>query len=320
MQKNRDTKNRDTFYPAQIMQNTYHQTVLLRQAVDNLISDPDGIYVDLTFGGGGHSREILNRLSPKGQLLAFDQDAAAAQNTINDSRFQLLQYNFRHVQRSLRLAGIRQVAGILADLGVSSFQFDTPERGFSYRFDAFLDMRMNQQGAEQTAQTILNQKTAADLQLMFSNLGELRNAKTLAQAIVKARQRKPIETVQELLSVIEPNLIGNKYRYWGQVFQSLRMEANDEIAALQDMLAQTAAVIAPQGRLCVITFHSLEDKLVKNWVKNGCFNDTPEKDFYGNVNLPFQTVHKKPLEPSPAEIAANSRAHSAKLRVAARND
>jgi len=301
------------------MQNSYHETVLLHESVDNLISNPDGVYVDLTFGGGGHSREILSKLSPKGKLFAFDQDADAAQNAIEDSRFQLLQYNFRHLQRSLRLAGIKQVDGILADLGVSSFQFNTPERGFSYRFDAFLDMRMNQQGSEQTAQALLNQKTAEELQLMFSNLGELRNAKTLALAIVKARQRKPLETVQELLSVVEPNIIGNKYRYLGQVFQSLRMEANDELGALKEMLQQTSAVIRPQGRLCVITFHSLEDKLVKNWVKNGCFNDTPEKDFYGNVNLPFQAVHKKPVEPTAAEIEANSRAHSAKLRVAARN-
>lgn len=296
----------------------YHLPVLLTQSVDALEINPDGCYVDLTFGGGGHSREILSRLSASGRLIGFDQDEDALANIPpNEPRFQLLKYNFRYLQRALRLLGIRQVDGILADLGVSSFQFDTAERGFSYRFEAELDMRMSRDG-NITAQDILHTYTADQLQNMFGQLGEVRNARTLAQAIVQARQRKKIRTTQEFLALLEKQIIGPKYKYLGQVFQALRMEVNEELAALREMLSQTASVIKPGGLLAVITYHSLEDRLVKQWIKNGNFDAEPDKDFYGNAQVPFQSTTKKPIEPSAEEQRQNSRAHSARLRIARR--
>ncbi len=299
------------------MQEGYHESVLLHESIEALNIQPDGTYVDATFGGGGHSRAILAKLSEHGRLFAFDQDEDAQRNVPNDSRFQLLPYNFRYFYRSLRLAGVRQIDGVLADLGVSSYQFDTAERGFSYRFDAPLDMRMSQQG-KVTAQTILATYTAEKLQTMFSHLGEVRNARTLAQAIVRERQRKPIQTVAELLTILDTHIMGQRFRYLGQVFQSLRMEVNDELGALQDLLKEATQVLRPNGRLAIITFHSLEDRLVKNWVKYGTFADQPEKDVFGNFTTPLQAVHKKPIEPSEAEIKQNSRAHSARLRVASK--
>lgn len=299
------------------MQEGYHESVLLHESIEALNIQPDGTYVDATFGGGGHSRAILAKLSEHGRLFAFDQDEDAQRNVPNDSRFQLLPYNFRYFYRSLRLAGVRQIDGVLADLGVSSYQFDTAERGFSYRFDAPLDMRMSQQG-KVTAQTILATYTAEKLQTMFSHLGEVRNARTLAQAIVRERQRKPIQTVAELLTILDTHIMGQRFRYLGQVFQSLRMEVNDELGALQDLLKEATQVLRPNGHLAIITFHSLEDRLVKNWVKYGTFADQPEKDVFGNFTTPLQAVHKKPIEPSEAEIKQNSRAHSARLRVASK--
>jgi 16S rRNA (cytosine1402-N4)-methyltransferase len=297
----------------------YHLPVLLKESVDALQINPSGVYVDLTFGGGGHSREILSRLNADGRLIGFDQDEDAVANIPADEpRFQLLKYNFRVLQRALRLVGHRQVDGILADLGVSSFQFDTAHRGFSYRFEAELDMRMNQENPR-TAQDILQTYTAEQLQTMFSQLGEVRNARTLAQGIVQARSRKRIKTTQELLALLEKFIIGPKYKYLGQVFQALRMEVNEELAALREMLQQTASVIRPGGILSVITYHSLEDRLVKNWIRNGNFDSEPDRDFYGNTALPFSSTIKKPIEPSKDEQTTNSRAHSARLRVAVRN-
>lgn len=296
----------------------YHLPVLLKQSVDALEIQPDGVYIDLTFGGGGHSREILSRLSSKGKLIGFDQDQDALANVPADEpRFQLLPYNFSYLQRALRLVGLRQVDGILADLGVSSFQFDTAERGFSYRFEAQLDMRMNQEGPT-TAQDVINTYTAEQLQTMFSQLGEVRNSRTLAQTLVQARSRKKIQTTQELLAILEKVTIGPKFKYLGQVFQALRMEVNQELAVLRQMLEQTAKVIKPNGILSVITYHSLEDRLVKNWIKNGNFENQPDRDFYGNSSTPFESLHKKPIEPSEEEQRANSRAHSARLRVGRR--
>lgn len=297
----------------------YHRPVLLDECLTALDIHPDGVYVDLTFGGGGHSREILARLSPKGRLIAFDQDADAAANALADARFELLPYNFRFLSNGLRLAGVDKVDGILADLGVSSFQFDTAHRGFSYRFDAPLDMRMSQ-STTRTAADILRTYTAEDLQEMFGTLGEVRNARTLAQAIVQARQRKPIETTQEFLALLERLVMGKKFRYLGQVFQALRMEVNEEVTALQEMLQQTQRALRVGGRLAVITFHSIEDRLVKNWIKNGNFATEPERDFYGNAHTPFVPAAKKPIEPTSEEMRLNSRAHSARLRVGIRTE
>lgn len=296
----------------------YHLSVLLKESVDALNINPKGTYVDLTFGGGGHSREILSRLDADGRLIAFDQDEDALANVPeSDNRFQLLKYNFRYMQRALRLIGIKQVDGVLADLGVSSFQFDTAERGFSYRFNGPLDMRMSKENPR-TAQTIINTYTAEQLQSIFSTLGEVRNAKTLALAIVQARGRKKITTIQEFLAVVEKNMMGNKFKYLGQVFQAIRMEVNEELEVLKDMLQQTAKVIKPNGRLAVITFHSLEDRLVKNWIKNGNFDSEPARDFYGNAYVPFEPTIKKPIEASAEELKNNSRAHSARLRIGTR--
>ena len=297
----------------------YHLSVLLKETVDGLNINPKGTYVDLTFGGGGHSREILSRLDEDGRLIAFDQDEDALANAPDDKRFQLLKYNFRFMQRALRLIGIKQVDGVLADLGVSSFQFDTAERGFSYRFNGPLDMRMSKENPR-TAQDIINTYTAEQLQNIFSTLGEVRNAKTLANALVQARSRKKITTIQELLAIVEKNMMGNKFKYLGQVFQAIRMEVNEELTVLKEMLQQTENVVKPGGRISIITFHSLEDRLVKNWIKNGNFDSEPARDFYGNAYTPFVPTIKKPIEATAEELKMNSRAHSARLRIGTRTE
>lgn len=293
----------------------YHTSVLLHESIEGLNIQPAGIYVDATFGGGGHSKEILKQLNQEGKLLGFDQDEDAERNSLNDERFTLVKANFRDLKRFLRLHNALPVDGILADLGVSSWQFDTAERGFSYRFDGPLDMRMNKQG-DKTAADVLNEKSADDLQKMFSTYGELRNAKTFAGAIVEARAQKEFETIADLLSVCEVNKIGEKHKYLAQVFQSLRIEVNDELGALKNLLEQSAEVLKPGGRLAVITFHSLEDRLVKNYMKHGNFDDEPVKDFFGNIELKFKLITKKPIEASDKEHKENSRSRSAKLRVA----
>lgn len=254
-------------------------------------------------------------MSSKGRLFGFDQDSDAQHNCPNDSRFRFLPFNFRYLQRSLRLEGVSQVQGILADLGVSSHQFDVPERGFSHRYAAPLDMRMNAiEGI--TAETVLQTYSAEKLQTILGEYGEVRNARTLAQTIVEQRDKKPLRTTGDLLYLLEPLIRGNRARYLAQVFQALRIEVNDEMGALRDFLQQATQVLAPEGRLVVISYHSLEDRLVKNWMLHGTFSDEPEKDFYGNYQTPLQPISRKPIVPNETENKNNSRAHSAKMRVA----
>ena len=294
---------------------TYHTTVLLNEAVEALSLRPSGVYVDATYGGGGHSRLILRGLDAKSQLIGFDQDEDVTSQLIEDQRFTFNNHNFRDIKKMLRFNGLKQVDGILADLGVSSHQFDEGERGFSYRFDAPLDMRMNQAEGKK-ASNILNTYDAPQLQQILSEYGEVRNARTLAQALVQARAGKPFQNISDLLAVLTPLSMGDKMRYLSQVFQALRIEVNDEMGALKDFLQQSLDILKPGGRLVVITFHSLEDRLVKNFMKSGNFDGELTTDFYGNITRPWKLVTKKPVEPSAAEIKANPRSRSAKMRVA----
>ena len=293
----------------------YHQPVLLQECIDGLALKTDGVYVDVTFGGGGHSREILKHLGENGRLIAFDQDKDAQQNAIEDERFLLVQANFRELKRFLRLHGVKKVDGILADLGVSSYQFDTAERGFSFRFEGPLDMRMNQ-GGEQTAAGLLQNYSAEELQRVFSEYGEVRNAKTLAVAIVEYRKQSSLNTTTDFLQFLEKMAIGEKHKYYAQVFQAIRIEINDELGALKDLMQQCTDVLGEEGRLAVITFHSLEDRLVKNYMRHGSFSDEPEKDFFGRVEKKYKLITKKPIVASDTEQRENSRSRSAKLRVA----
>lgn len=293
----------------------YHTSVLLHESVDALNIKPSGTYVDVTYGGGGHSAAILKKLGNGGRLIAFDQDEDALQNALKDERFTLVQSNFSELKRFLRLHSAIPVNGILADLGVSSWQFDTASRGFSYRFDGPLDMRMNRQ-IERSAADVLNEMSAAELQNMFGMYGEVRNAKTLAQVIVQARSAKAFTEVVDLKNVIGQCKIGDEHKYLAQVFQAIRIEVNDELGVLKSLLQQSAEVLASGGRLAVITFHSLEDRLVKNFMKHGNFDDEPEKDFFGNYQKKFKLITKKPIEPTQQEQRENSRSRSAKLRVA----
>ena len=298
----------------------YHASVLLHESVDALGVTPGGIYVDATFGGGGHTRLILEQLRGKGHLYAFDQDTDAAQNAaefVHEPTFTFLHSNFRFLKRQLRAEAIRpgSVQGILADLGVSSYQLDTAERGFSYRFQADLDMRMNRQEGP-TAADVLNTYDAEALQRMFSELGEVRNARTLAQAVVRSRDIRPFQTTGDLTDFCEQHLMGERMRYLSQVFQALRMEVNDELGALHDFLKDAYEMLAPGGRLAVITFHSLEDRMVKNFMKAGNVEGELDKDFYGNITRPWELITKKPIEPSEAELKVNNRARSSKLRIA----
>lgn len=298
----------------------YHASVLLHESVDALGVTPGGIYVDATFGGGGHSRLLLEKLRGKGHLYAFDQDTDAAQNAAefdNEPAFTFLHSNFRFLKRQLRAEAIRpgSVQGILADLGVSSYQLDTAERGFSYRFQADLDMRMNRQEGP-TAADVLNSYDAEALQRMFSELGEVRNARTLAQAVVRSRDIRLFQTTGDLTELCDQHLMGERMRYLSQVFQALRMEVNDELGALHDFLKDAYEMLAPGGLLAVITFHSLEDRMVKNFMKAGNVEGELDKDFYGNITRPWELVTKKPIEPSEAELKINNRARSSKLRIA----
>ncbi len=292
----------------------YHDPVLLKESLEGLITRDDGIYIDATFGGGGHSKKIIEKLSADGHLYGFDQDADVLPNITEDERFTFLHYNFRYLQRILRLHGIEKVDGILADLGVSSHQFDDASRGFSYRFEAELDMRMDQQQAI-TASEILNTYEANTLQSIFSQYGEVRNAKTLAQAIVRERGNKPITTTGDFMMVIDSVIRGNRIRYLSQVFQALRIEVNDEMGALKDFLAGSLEVLKPGGRLVIISYHSLEDRMTKQFLKSGNFEGTVEKDFYGNINRPFKLITKKAMIPTDEEIKRNPRARSAKMRI-----
>ena len=295
----------------------YHIPVLLHECIDGLAIQPDGVYIDATYGGGGHSREIMKHLGSEGRLIGFDQDADAAKNAIDDERFTLIRANFRHMRRFLRLEGITQVDGILADLGVSSHQFDEGSRGFSYRFEGPLDMRMSQQDST-TAASILNTYDGERLQQIFSEYGELRNAKTFAHAIVAQRAQSAFRTTADLRAICEQEVKGELHRYMAQVYQALRMEVNDELGALRDLLTESREALKPGGRLAVITFHSLEDRLVKNYMKHSTFEDEPEKDFFGNFEKHWKLITKKPITASKEESKRNTRSHSAKLRVAER--
>ncbi len=298
-----------------MQEQNYHKPVLLEESVEGLAILPQGTYVDVTFGGGGHSQLILEQLGANGRLLAFDQDQDAAENCPKDERFRLLPFNFRYFKQSLRLEAVKKVDGVLADLGISSHQIDTADRGFSFRFDAELDMRMNQDG-DLTAKHIINSYRAEALQQVFGQYGELRNARTLAKTIVNARVHQKIERIAQLLTVVAPVIKGKKNRYLSQLFQALRMEVNDEIAALKEMLQQATELLKPKGRLVLITYHSLEDRLVKNWIKHGTFDKEPEKNLYGHFYKPLKAVNRKVIVPTTSEIEKNPRARSAKLRIA----
>ncbi|MCC5920161.1 MAG: 16S rRNA (cytosine(1402)-N(4))-methyltransferase RsmH [Cyclobacteriaceae bacterium] len=296
----------------------YHLPVLLNECIEGLSIRPDGVYVDLTFGGGGHSRAILSQLGNEGKVFAFDQDADAEVNykAIGDDRLHFVSANFRHLSKQLRFRGVSQVDGILADLGVSSHQFDVPERGFSTRFDAPLDMRMNANSGP-TAADVLREYSASALHRLLGMYGEVRNAKTLAEALVSQRVDRTINTVEELKTVLKrfaPR--GKENKYYAQVFQALRIEVNQEMTALEEMLPQCAEVLKPGGRLVIMSYHSLEDRLVKNFMKKGNLKGEVEKDFYGNPLKALIEVNRKPIVAGDEELQRNSRARSAKLRIA----
>ena len=293
----------------------YHNPVLLKETVDGLNIRPDGIYVDVTFGGGGHSREIMSRLGEGGKLFGFDQYLDALKNAIDDERFTLINENFRFIKRFLRFHGIKQVDGILADLGVSSHQFDVAERGFSTRFEAELDMRMNQKD-EISAYNVINEYDEQEISRVLFNYGELKNARAMANVIVLARQEAPIKNSEQLKQILARFLPGHKSnKILAQIYQAIRIEVNQEMDVLKEFLEQSLEILKPGGRLSVISYHSLEDRLVKRFVKNGMFEGEPERDFFGNFEVPFKTIEKL-IVPSDEEIALNNRARSAKLRVA----
>lgn len=293
----------------------YHNPVLLKESVDALNINPNGVYVDVTFGGGGHSREILSRLGSKGRLFAFDQDPDAEINKIEDPRFTLIQENFRYIARFLRFYGVLKVDGILGDLGVSSHQFNEAERGFSTRFDAELDMRMNKKN-ELSAYDVVNTYSEERLSNVLFQYGELRNARTLAAKISEERKVEKIVTSFRLKEVLQAFLPKAKeHKILAQIFQAVRIEVNQELEVLKEFLLQTPNLLAAKGRLSLISYHSLEDRLVKRFFKHGLFEGEPEKDFYGNTNVPLKNLGKM-IVPSAEEIKANNRARSAKLRVA----
>jgi len=292
----------------------YHKPVLLKESVDALVNNPDGVYVDVTFGGGGHSREILSRLSEKGRLFSFDQDSDALNNAIEDSRFTLINQNFRFLENSLLMYGVAQVDGVLGDLGVSSHQFDKAERGFSIRSDAPLDMRMNKM-QDIDAYKVVNEYDEEALADIFYYYGELREARKLAREIVNKRKSVDIKTTEDLKKVFSyvPTYKSNKF--FAQVFQAIRIEVNQELDALKEMLVQSSNVLKKDGRLVIISYHSLEDRLVKKFLKNGMFEGEPERDVYGNYQKVFELPYRKAIVPTEEEIEDNSRARSAKMRV-----
>jgi len=297
------------------MENNYHVPVLLEACMEGLNIKPDGVYVDVTFGGGGHSREILKRLNKDGVLIAFDQDPDAQRNKIDDPRFLFVDQNFAFLKNNLRLLGYKQVDGILADLGVSSHQFNEPERGFSTRFESSLDMRMDKQG-DLTAADVINKYPEDELHKIFGIYGEVKNAKSLAKAIVTARMNEPVLTLADFKKAIAAHIPkGKENKYMAQVFQALRIEVNGEIKVLESFLEQTADVLKPGGRLVVISYHSLEDRPVKNFLAKGKFKGEVEKDFYGNQQKPFEVITRKAIVAEEEELARNSRARSAKLRI-----
>ena len=296
----------------------YHLPVMLNECIEGLNVRPDGTYVDATFGGGGHSRAILSRLGEEGRLIAFDQDADALANALGDPRFMLLNENFRHARSFLRLHGVRKVDGLLADLGVSSHQFDVAERGFSTRYDGALDLRMDQR-QELTARDIVNNTDEQELTRLLRLYGELPNARQMARAIVTARETRAIETTFDLREAVSRHLPrGMENKYLAMLFQALRIEVNGELDALQALLRQAVELLNPGGRMVVLSYHSLEDRLVKNFFKTGNFEGVLEKDFYGNPIVPWKMVTRKAVVASDEEVQQNNRARSAKLRVAER--
>jgi len=294
---------------------SYHNPVLLHETVDGLAIKPGGVYVDVTFGGGGHSKEILNRLGEHGKLYAFDQDPDALENSIDDPRFVLIHENFRYIKRFLRFNGVKKVDGILGDFGVSSHQFDVAERGFSTRFESELDMRMNQKDAL-SAYNVVNDYEEEDLRAVLWQYGELRNANNLARTIVAERSQSPIKTSERLKEVLRSFLPSHKeHKILAQIYQAIRIEVNQEIEVLKEFLLQTELLLDVGGRVSLISYHSLEDRLVKRYIRNGLFEGEPEKDMYGNFEVPFKKVGKL-IIPSREEIKINNRARSAKLRIA----
>ncbi|RRJ93713.1 16S rRNA (cytosine(1402)-N(4))-methyltransferase RsmH [Flavobacterium macacae] len=293
----------------------YHNPVLLMETVDGLDIKPDGVYVDVTFGGGGHSKEILKRLGPDGRLFGFDQDEDALANALDDERFTLINENFRFIKRFLRFHGVKAVDGILADLGVSSHQFDVAERGFSTRFDAELDMRMSQKN-DLSAYKVVNEYDEANLRRVFYDYGELKNAPAIARVILEAREIEEIKNTEQLKTVLSRFLPAHKsHKILAQMYQAVRIEVNQEMDVLKEFLEQSLEILKPGGRLSVISYHSLEDRLVKRYIKNGMFEGEPERDFFGNFSVPFKTIGKL-IVPNDAEIRINNRARSAKLRIA----
>ncbi|OMP31823.1 16S rRNA (cytosine(1402)-N(4))-methyltransferase RsmH [Mangrovimonas sp. DI 80] len=293
----------------------YHNPVLLKETVDGLNIKPDGVYVDVTFGGGGHSREILSRLGPDGKLFAFDQDQDALANAVDDPRFTLINENFRFIKRFLRFYGVKEVDGVLADFGVSSHQFDVAERGFSTRFEADLDMRMNQKGVL-SAYNVVNDYEEEEIKNVLLQYGELRQAPAMARVIVEARKSEPIKTSEQLKEVLK-RFLGhkNENKMLAQIYQAIRIEVNQEIEVLKELLLQMPELLKQGGRLSFISYHSLEDRLVKRFIRNGLFEGEPERDMFGNFEVPLKKVGGL-IVPTKAEIAQNSRARSAKLRIA----
>lgn len=293
----------------------YHNAVLLKETVDGLAVKPNGVYVDVTFGGGGHSREILSRLGSDGKLFAFDQDTDALANTIDDDRFTLINENFRHMRRFLRFYGVKEVDGVLADFGVSSHQFDVAERGFSTRFEADLDMRMNQDSVL-SAFEVVNNYTEEQLKDVLLQYGELRQAPAMAKVIVEAREQSEVKTSEQLKTVLKRFLQHKKEnKVLAQIYQAIRIEVNQEIEVLKELLKQTPEILKQNGRLSFISYHSLEDRLVKRFIRNGLFEGEPERDMFGNFEVPLKKVGGL-IVPSQSEVKENSRARSAKLRVA----
>ena len=299
------------------MEYSYHVPVLLKESLEGLAINPSGTYVDTTFGGGGHSRAILAALGSRGRLLAFDQDPQAQQNAIDDERFTLIPQNFRHIKRFLRFYGVKQVDGVLADFGVSSYQFDTAERGFSTRLEGALDMRMNPE-APLSAYEVVNTYEEEALSTLFFRYGELSQSRQIARTIVQQRSTKPIATTGELKQVVQRFLPkGKENKVLAQLYQAIRIEVNGELVALEELLLQLPEIVRPGGRIALISYHSLEDRLVKRFIRDGQFSGEPQKDFYGNLLTPFQKVGKAILA-TQEEIAQNNRARSAVLRVAER--
>lgn len=298
----------------------YHIPVMLHEVLEGLAIKEDGVYVDCTFGGGGHSRAILQQLGPKGRLIVFDQDEDAKVNVPDDERVIFVAQNFRHLGRFLRLYKIDAIDGLLADLGVSSHQFDEADRGFSIRFDAALDMRMDVRN-EVTAEKLLRELSESDLHKMFEKYGEVTNSKTLAKAIVTIRESVAMKTIRQFKDALAPYVKGNPNKYFAQVFQALRIKVNDEFGALEEMLPQAGSLLKPGGRIAVITFHSLEDRIVKNFFRYGSIEEPEADEVFGNrPESPFDIITKKPILPSTEEINTNPRARSAKLRIAAKTE